>query len=77
MRNVCALACLLLVDQVASKLVREEITLTWELGAPNGQVRDMIKMNGEFPGPAYVWDEYDDIEVSQMATFFHITSSNT
>ncbi|KAH8695156.1 conidial pigment biosynthesis oxidase Arb2/brown2 [Talaromyces proteolyticus] len=48
---------------VAGKHVRHEMTLTWELGAPNGQVREMIKMNGQFPGPTFVWDEDDDVEV--------------
>ncbi|KAE8326988.1 conidial pigment biosynthesis oxidase Arb2/brown2 [Aspergillus sergii] len=48
---------------VHSKLVREEIVLTWDEGAPNGQARDMIKMNGGFPGPKFYWDEGDDIEV--------------
>lgn len=46
-----------------SKLVREELTLTWEEGAPNGQVRELIKMNGQFPGPTFYWDEDDDVEV--------------
>lgn len=51
------------VTLVAGKHVRHEMTLTWELGAPNGQVREMIKMNGQFPGPTFVWDEDDDVEV--------------
>ena len=46
-----------------SKLVREELLLTWEEGSPNGQVRDLIKLNGHFLGPNFYWDEGDDIEV--------------
>ncbi|OJJ51097.1 hypothetical protein ASPZODRAFT_56502 [Penicilliopsis zonata CBS 506.65] len=55
---------LLLVTRPAlAKLVREELTLTWELGAPNGQVREMIFTNGVFPAPNFFWEEDDDIEV--------------
>ncbi|KAM5436482.1 Glc7p regulatory subunit [Microsporum ferrugineum] len=49
--------------EAAAKLVQEELTLTWSLGAPNGQPREMIFMNGQFPGPTFVWDEDDDVEV--------------
>ncbi|KAM5448440.1 Glc7p regulatory subunit [Microsporum canis] len=49
--------------EAAAKLAQEELTLTWSLGAPNGQPREMIFMNGQFPGPTFVWDEDDDVEV--------------
>lgn len=62
-RPLCAF---LLPGLVAAKLVREEITLTWDLGAPNGHVREMIKMNDDFPGPHFSWDEDDDIEVNKI-----------
>jgi FtsP/CotA-like multicopper oxidase with cupredoxin domain len=48
---------------VSGKVVKHEMTLTWEVGAPNGQAREMVKMNGQFPGPSLIWDEDDDIEV--------------
>lgn len=64
-----ALCSLLLPGLTAGKLIREEITLTWDLGAPNGHVREMIKMNGGFPGPSFVWDEDDDIEVLRALPF--------
>jgi hypothetical protein len=55
---------LAVVGQIAfSKLVREEVVLTWEVAAPNGQFREVIKINGQLPGPAFRWDEDDDIEV--------------
>jgi hypothetical protein len=60
-----ALCALLLLGLTAAKLVREEITLTWDLGAPNGETREMIKMNDGFPGPYFVWDEDDEIEVNR------------
>ncbi len=46
-----------------SKHVKENLILTWEVGSPNGQPREMIQMNGQFPGPGLVWDEGDDVEV--------------
>jgi len=39
------------------------IRLTWEKGAPDGFERDMILMNGQFPGPLLSIDEGDDVEV--------------
>lgn len=63
-----ALCAFLLPSVIVAKLVREEITLTWDLGAPNGHVREMIKMNDDFPGPHFTWDEDDDIEVNQITT---------
>lgn len=49
---------------VASALVKKDWTITWEPGAPNGQERDMIKINNQFPGPTILCDEDDDIEVT-------------
>lgn len=48
-------------------LVKQDWVLTWEIGAPNGQPREMIKINGQFPGPALHADEDDDIEVGSLA----------
>ena len=44
--------------------VKKELTFTWELGAPNGQDREMIKTNGQFPAPELVFDEDDDVEIT-------------
>jgi FtsP/CotA-like multicopper oxidase with cupredoxin domain len=49
---------------VTSALVKKDWTITWEPGAPNGQERNMIKINGQFPGPTILCDEEDDIEVT-------------
>ncbi|CAG1965547.1 unnamed protein product [Fusarium graminearum] len=49
---------------VASALVKKDWTITWEPGAPNGQERNMIKINNQFPGPTILCDEDDDIEVT-------------
>ena len=53
---------------VISKAVKHDLVLTWEVGSPNGQPREMIRMNGQFPGPELVWDEEDDVEVSTQST---------
>lgn len=40
-----------------------EVTFSWGAGAPDGQVRDLIYINGQFPGPPFVLDYGDDVEV--------------
>ncbi len=40
------------------------ITLTWEKGAPDGFERDMVFINGQFPGPTLQINEGDNVEVS-------------
>ncbi|KAK5988365.1 Multicopper oxidase GIP1 [Cladobotryum mycophilum] len=44
-------------------LVKHDWVLTWEVGAPNGQEREMIMINGHFPGPELIANEDDDIEI--------------
>lgn len=46
-----------------ARLVRYRMKLTWEVGAPNGVPREMIKINGGFPGPNIIVHEGDDVEV--------------
>ncbi len=58
-----SLWALLLVPVVYGKLMKSEMNVTWEVGAPNGQSREMILMNGQFPGPSLIFDEDDDVEV--------------
>nr|AUS45848.1 multicopper oxidase [Coniochaeta hoffmannii] len=55
---VCFLAC----GSYASKTVYFSLTLTWEPAAPDGFTRNIIKMNGQFPGPELVVDQGDDVE---------------
>ncbi|KAG8406057.1 Laccase 1 [Metarhizium acridum] len=47
-----------------AKTVKETLRITWEEGAPNGQARELIYTNGQFPGPPLIWDEGDDVEVT-------------
>lgn len=55
---LCALS-----HSVQSATVRETLYLTWEEGAPNGQSREMIFTNGQFPAPNLIFEEDDDVEV--------------
>ncbi|KAF2093011.1 hypothetical protein NA57DRAFT_69387 [Rhizodiscina lignyota] len=50
---------------VASK-VAKTLRLSWENGSPNGQSRDMIFVNGQFPGPNLVFDEGDEVEITVL-----------
>lgn len=51
-----------------AKTVYETLRITWEEGAPNGQSRELIHTNGQFPSPTLVWDEGDDVEVSSYSS---------
>lgn len=53
-----------------ARLKRYRMKLTWEIGAPNGVAREMIKINGGFPGPNLIVDQGDDIEVRPHAQPF-------
>ncbi|KAK3292580.1 multicopper oxidase [Chaetomium fimeti] len=63
MNLLLPLACAAFSQLAWAAKVHETLRLTWEEHAPNGQARDMILMNGQFPGPQMVWTEDDDIEV--------------
>ena len=43
-----------------------EITLTWEIKAPDGQPRYVVLSNGLFPGPQLNLDYGDEVEVSRQ-----------
>lgn len=58
------LSCTLLPALASTARVSHTLRLTWEPGAPNGQPRSLIYTNGQFPGPALIWDEDDDVEVT-------------
>ena len=45
------------------KTVVFPVTLTWEKGSPDGFERDMIFMNGQYPGPTLNIEEGDNVEV--------------
>lgn len=45
------------------KLVRKILNVTWEVGSPNGNSREMAFVNGMMPGPVLYFDEGDDVEV--------------
>jgi hypothetical protein len=58
-----SLASLALGDEDCREIVRFPLTLTWEKGAPDGFERDMIFMNGQFPGPTLEMNEGSYVEV--------------
>ena len=44
-------------------LVPFDVDLTWESKAPDGNARQMILTNGQFPGPTLELDYGDEVEV--------------
>jgi FtsP/CotA-like multicopper oxidase with cupredoxin domain len=63
LKMLLALAAPSLLPLALAKQVQFELNLTWQKGAPNGNVRDMIFMNDQFPGPELRLDQGDDVEV--------------
>jgi FtsP/CotA-like multicopper oxidase with cupredoxin domain len=55
---------LLLQAVVAACTRYYDFAITWEDGAPDGHVRKMFKINGQFPGPTMILDEGDDVVVT-------------
>ncbi|KAL4874947.1 conidial pigment biosynthesis oxidase Arb2/brown2 [Aspergillus karnatakaensis] len=47
---------------VSGQLQKRNLIITNELGAPDGQQRYVLKVNGQFPGPTLIFDEGDDVE---------------
>lgn len=43
---------------------RFDLTVTWEKHAPDGISRDMILINGQFPGPVMEINEGDEVWVT-------------
>jgi hypothetical protein len=52
-----------LISLVQAAQVQFSLDLTWQRGAPNGVERDMIFINDQFPGPALIFDEGDEVTV--------------
>ncbi|OJJ48518.1 hypothetical protein ASPZODRAFT_150730 [Penicilliopsis zonata CBS 506.65] len=51
-----------LAPKAWAELVNFELDLTWEDGAPNGETRKMVFMNGQFPGPELRINQGDEVE---------------
>ncbi|KZF26352.1 multicopper oxidase [Xylona heveae TC161] len=61
---LCFVLCALSFTNTAqARLVKHDLTFTWEQYAPNGQSRESVLTNGQFPSPNLVFDEDDDVEV--------------
>lgn len=63
LKTLLALATPALLSLAWAKQVQFELNLTWQKGAPDGNLRDMIFMNDQFPGPELRFDQGDDVEV--------------
>jgi hypothetical protein len=68
------LSCFL-CNTVWSAKVTKTLNFTWEEGAPNGQSREMIFTNGQFPGPSLHFHEDDDIEVHLVINRFDVLTA--
>ncbi|CAI7652147.1 unnamed protein product [Penicillium glandicola] len=62
LKALVALAATGLAQLAWAKQVNFELELTWQKGAPDGNVREMIFMNDQFPGPELRIDQGDDVE---------------
>lgn len=61
--TLLALASSGLVPLAWAKQVHFDLDLTWQKGAPDGNVRELIFMNEQFPGPELRLEQGDDVEV--------------
>lgn len=66
LKSLVALASAGLVPLSWAKQVHFDLNLTWQKGAPDGNARDMIFMNDQFPGPELRIDQGDGVEVSSF-----------
>ncbi|EPS34528.1 hypothetical protein PDE_09492 [Penicillium oxalicum 114-2] len=62
LRTLLPLVASSFFSQAWAKHVQFELDLTWQKGSPNGNVREMIFMNDQFPGPELRLDQGDDVE---------------
>lgn len=73
-RSLMLASSLLAQTSYAKKTVQFSLSLTWENAAPDGFEKKIIKMNGQFPGPALNVDEGDDIEFLVLNNLPNATS---
>ena len=52
------------------RVVQFSLDLTWETYAPDGNPRQMVLMNGQFPGPQLNLDYGDDVEVCKVQVLY-------
>jgi FtsP/CotA-like multicopper oxidase with cupredoxin domain len=66
LKALIALAATGLTNLAWAKHVNFDLNLTWQKGAPDGNMRQMIFMNEQFPGPELRLDQGDDVEVGLL-----------
>ncbi|KAE8150101.1 multicopper oxidase-domain-containing protein [Aspergillus avenaceus] len=59
------------LPSVLAKLVKFEANVTWAKGAPDGNLREMVFVNGQFPAPALTLDQWDDVEFTVNNMMHH------
>ena len=55
-----------LVAVASGKNIHASLNLTWGVGAPDGNQREMVFINGQFPGPQLNLTQGDSIEVCAL-----------
>ena len=53
----------------SGRFVQFELDLTWAIYSPDGNPRQMVLMNGQFPGPQLNLNYGDDVEVRKAHLF--------
>jgi FtsP/CotA-like multicopper oxidase with cupredoxin domain len=62
-KATCFLICSSLALLVQPAIVNFQLDLTWGWGAPDGTSRQMVLMNGAFPGPQLNVEYGDQVQV--------------
>jgi hypothetical protein len=62
------LACSILPLFTHAANVRFDLDVTWAAGAPDGNQRQMILMNNQFPGPQLTLNHGDYVQVRDYNT---------
>ncbi|KAB8252282.1 conidial pigment biosynthesis oxidase Arb2/brown2 [Aspergillus flavus] len=62
LKTLVALLSANVLTSVLAELVKFEVDLTWAKGSPDGNLRDMIFVNDQFPAPQLTLNQYDDVE---------------
>jgi multicopper oxidase len=57
--------------------VNFQLDLTWGKGAPDGNTRQMVLMNGGFPGPQLDLDYGDDVQVCHTKYSLYYNNINS
>jgi FtsP/CotA-like multicopper oxidase with cupredoxin domain len=70
-RSILVTLCLSFPSYTFADTSRFKLVMTWGKGAPDGYERDMIYINGQYPGPLLDirQDDWVEIEVFNLMPF--------